>query len=53
MEESLHLKLMTMALLQTCGYVIDQMQTKVTVDINKFLDAFSIEDDGRSIQPPL
>lgn len=52
MEESSHLNLMTMALLQTCGYVIDQMQTKVTVDINKFLEAFSIEGDGGSIRPP-
>jgi hypothetical protein len=54
MEEKSHLNLMTMALLQTCGYVIDQMQTKVTVDINKFLDSFSIEDsdDGGSIRPP-
>jgi len=41
-----------MALLQTCGYVIDQMPTEVTVDINKFLQAFSIEGDGKSIRPP-
>jgi hypothetical protein len=52
MEERSHLNLMTMALLQTCGYVIDQMQTEVTVDINKFLEAFSIEGDGGSIRPP-
>ena len=52
MEESSHLNLMTMALLQTCGYVVDQMQTEVTIDINKFLDAFSIEGDGRRFQPP-
>jgi hypothetical protein len=52
MEESSHLKLMTMALLQTCGYVIDQMQTEVTVDINKFLEAFSIEgEEGRIMTP--
>jgi hypothetical protein len=28
------------------------MQTKVTIDINKFLDAFSIEVDGHHIHPP-
>ena len=43
---------MSMALLQTCGYVIDQMQTEVTVDINKFLEAFSIEGDGGCVRPP-
>jgi hypothetical protein len=52
MEESSHLNLMTMALLQTCGYIIDQMQTEVTVDINKFLEAFSIEGESGRIQPP-
>ena len=52
MEEGFHLSLMVMALLQTCGYVIDQMQTDVTIDINKFLEAFSIEEDSRSIRPP-
>lgn len=52
MEESSHLNLMTMALLQTCGYVIDQMQTEVTMDINKFLEAFSIEGEEGPILPP-
>ena len=52
MEEGSHLNLMAMALLQTCGYVIDQMQTDVTIDINKFLEAFSIEGDSKSIRPP-
>ena len=52
MEESSHLNLMSMALLQTCGYVIDQMQTKVNSDINIFLEAFSIEEDGRCNRPP-
>lgn len=52
MEESSHLNLMTMALLQTCGYVMDQMQTEVTIDVNKFLGAFSIEGGDRHIQPP-
>ena len=52
MEESSHLNLMTMALLQTCGYIIDQMQTEVTININKYLDAFSIKGGDRCIQPP-
>lgn len=52
MEERSHLNLMTMALLQTCGYVIDQMQSEVNVDINKFLEAFSMEVDGGCIRPP-
>ena len=52
MEDRSHLNLMTMALLQTCGYIIDQMPTEVTFDINKFLDAFSIEGDDGRIRPP-
>ncbi len=52
MEKTSHLKLMTMGLLQTCSYVTEQMQTKVTIDINKFLEAFSIEVDGCRIHPP-
>jgi hypothetical protein len=45
---------MTMGLLQTCSYVTEQMQSKVSIDINKFLEAFSIEDDdGHRIHPPL
>lgn len=52
MEKVSHLNLMSMGLLQTSGYVTDQMQTKVSIDINKFLGAFSIEVDGRRIHPP-
>jgi hypothetical protein len=52
MEKVSHLKLMTMGLLQTCSYVTEQMQTKVTIDINKFLEAFSIEVDGHHVHPP-
>lgn len=52
MEETSHLNLMTMALLQTCGYVIDQMKTDITIDINKFLEAFSMEGEGGCVQPP-
>ena len=52
MEESSHLNLMSMALLQTCGYVIDQMQTEVNININIFLEAFSIKGDGGCIRPP-
>ena len=52
MEESSHLNLMTMALLQTCGYVIDQMQSEVNIDINQFLQAFSIKANNGYIRPP-
>lgn len=52
MEEESHLNLMTMGLLQTCSYVTEQMQSKVTIDVNKFLEAFSIEVDGSRIHPP-
>jgi len=41
-----------MGLLQTCGYVTEQMQTKVSININKNLEVFSIEDDGHHIHPP-
>jgi hypothetical protein len=51
MEKESHLKLITMGLLQTCSYVTEQMQTKVNIDINKFLEAFSIEVDGSSFHP--
>ena len=53
LERESHLKLMTMGLVQTCSYVIKQMQTKVTIDINKFLEAFSMEADGHCIHSPL
>jgi hypothetical protein len=53
MEKASHLNLMTMGLLQTSSYVMEQMQTKVTIDINKFLEAFSIEVDGHRLHPPL
>ena len=53
MEKASHLRLITMGLLQTCGYITEQMETKVTIDVNKFLEAFSIEVDGSLIHPPL
>ena len=52
MEKKSHLKLMTMGLLQTCSYITEQMQSNVTIDINTFLKAFSIEDNGYRIFPP-
>ena len=52
MEKVSHLKLMTMGLLQTCSYMIEQMQPEVTIDINKFMDAFSIIDNHHCIHPP-
>ena len=52
MEDYSHLKLIAMGLLQTCGYVTEQMQTPVTIDVNKFLESFSIKADGEAIHPP-
>jgi len=52
MQEASHLKLITMGLLQTSSYVTEQMQTRVTIDVNKFLGAFSIEVNGSRIHPP-
>jgi hypothetical protein len=52
MKDISHLKLIAMGLLQTCGYVTEQMQTPVTIDVNKFLESFSIKVDGESIHPP-
>lgn len=52
MEEPSHMNVITTALLQTCGYVIDQMQTEVTIDVNKFFEAFSIKGESQSIRPP-
>lgn len=53
MQDISQLKLITMGLLQTCGYVTEQMQTAVTIDVNKFMEAFSIRaDDGGDIHPP-
>ena len=52
MEDYSHLKLISMGLLQTCGYVTEQMQTPVTIGVNKFLESFSIKADGETIHPP-
>ena len=53
MQDVSHLKLITMGLLQTCNYVTEQMQTPVFIDVNKFMDSFSIKaKDGRDIHPP-
>ena len=42
-----------MSLLQTCSYVTEQMQTPVTIDVNKFMESFSIKDkDGEDVHPP-
>ena len=48
-----HLKLIAMSLLQTCGYITDQMQPTVSIDVNKLLESFSIKDDRGDIHPPL
>ena len=53
MQDVSHLKLITMGLLQTCNYVTEQMQMPVFIDVNKFMDSFSIKaKDGRDIHPP-
>ena len=53
MQDVSHLKLIAMGLLQTCNYVTEQMQTRVSIDINKFMESFSIKtEDGRDIHPP-
>jgi len=52
MKKYSHLKLITMSLLQTCGYVSEQMHTNVTIDVNKFLEAFSIDVPGGQLCPP-
>ena len=52
MEDISHMKLIAMSLLQTCGYVTEQMQTRVTIDVNKFMESFSIKVDGGDIHPP-
>ena len=41
-----------MSLLQTCSYITDQMQTNVAIDVNKFLQAFSIKTDTGHFHPP-
>jgi hypothetical protein len=53
MEDNSHLKLIAMGLLQTCSYITEQMQTPVTIDLNKFMEAFSItKADGSVVHPP-
>jgi len=51
MKDVSHLNLIAMSLLQTCGYVTEQMQTQVTIDINKFMESFSIKTDGGIVHP--
>jgi hypothetical protein len=52
MQDISHMNLITMSLLQTCSYVTEQMQTAVTIDVNKFLESFSIKTDEGDIHPP-
>ena len=40
MEDISSLKLMSMALLQTSGYITQQMEADIVIDVNKFLGAF-------------
>lgn len=52
MQDISHLKLIATSLLQTCSYVTEQMNSEVTIDVNKFLESFSIKADGQDIHPP-
>jgi hypothetical protein len=52
MQDVSHLKLMAMSLLQTCHYVTEQMQTPVRINVNKFLESFSIQTEEGDFHPP-
>jgi hypothetical protein len=52
MQQISHLKLMSMGCLQACGFFMEQMPYNVTIDVNKFLGAFSMEEEGKRICPP-
>jgi len=52
MQQISHLNLMSMGCLQACGFFMEQMPYEVSIDINKFLGAFSIESNGQHIYPP-
>jgi hypothetical protein len=52
MQKTSHLKLMSMGCLQACSFFLEQMPDNVSIDINKFLGAFSIDVEGESIHPP-
>lgn len=52
MQDISHLKLITMSLLQTCHYITEQMHTPVRIDVNKFLESFSIQKEEGDIHPP-
>ena len=51
-KDDSHLNLIAMSLLQICSYVTEQMQSMVSIDVNKFLESFSIKDDRGEIHPP-
>lgn len=52
MQDISHLKLIVMGLLQTCSYITEQMQMPVKIDVNKFMESFSIKANGCDISPP-
>jgi len=52
MQKISHLKLMSMGCLQACSFFLEQMPDDVSIDVNKFLGAFSIDVDGKSLHPP-
>lgn len=43
---------MAMSLLQTCHYVTEQMQSPVRINVNKFLESFSIQTEEGDFHPP-
>jgi hypothetical protein len=52
MQQISHLKLMSMGCLQACGFFMEQTPYDVSIDVNKFLSAFSINVDGQHLCPP-
>jgi hypothetical protein len=52
MEQISSLKLMSMSILQASSYFTEQMQAEVSIDLNKFIGAFSIKTDKGYIHPP-
>lgn len=49
MQQISHLKLMSMGSLQACGFFMEQTLYDISIDVNKFLSAFSIKVDGQHI----
>lgn len=52
MQQISHLKLISMGCFQACGFFSEQMPHEVSIDVNMFLGAFSIEVEGQHICLP-